>query len=438
MTSPFDPIDPSSTGHPELGDGAGGVATLERPVGAGTGGVEVASLGRRALAYLLDGLSLAAVTIVVAILVLIVGAAASGGSFSFDVTADEYSSAGDLVAFAATFAALLAVPLLYWTVVPARPGLWRGRSVGKRTLDLQVISVDGTAVTPRQARRRGLVFVGPAFAAVIVGPLLDAAAGTPPLFTFLLLGGSYVFTLADIVVAPLRGELRRSIHDRVAGTVVVDARTAPAFAPTHEGDGDASAALRTPPIARPRSGSTWLYGGAGALLIVLAITGLALGSFGSTTSMEKVPASDLALGASPGQADTQRLAARLAVQYVTCWRRHGEDAGPCRTDEALGLPAGTISTTTDSALDYGQPALAGRIAVTTHPAFGEEETPGSAIGAYDAEGTFWGFLLDDEGTLSPVCQDTNNLCADKDGNPQGHTFRHDRELVQSIVDSAGR
>jgi uncharacterized RDD family membrane protein YckC len=95
------------------------------------------------------------------------------------------------------------VYLVYETVQLA---LW-GRTVGKRLTGVRVVSADGAPLRVSQALVRSLIYALPPAARPV--PVLNVLAG--------------VFWLAEIGLL-FEGEHRQALHDRAAGTLVVDVR----------------------------------------------------------------------------------------------------------------------------------------------------------------------------------------------------------------------
>jgi len=71
--------------------------------------------------------------------------------------------------------------------------------------------------------RREIARTGPWLASLFVGPAVDALLGTPPVATWVFFSCAALFMIADLIVAPAFDDATRSLHDRFAGTVVVDA-----------------------------------------------------------------------------------------------------------------------------------------------------------------------------------------------------------------------
>ena len=86
-------------------------------------------------------------------------------------------------------------------------GLW-GRTVGKRLTGLAVVSADGEPLRPGRALGRAAIYALPAAARPV--PVLNVFAA--------------IFWLADVGLL-FEGERRQTLHDRVAGTLVIDIRS---------------------------------------------------------------------------------------------------------------------------------------------------------------------------------------------------------------------
>ncbi len=100
------------------------------------------------------------------------------------------------VGFAVAFFVYEVVQLIVW-----------GRTVGKRLTGIAVVSADGAPLRPLQALARAAIYALP-----------PAARPVPVLNVF-----ATIFWLAEVGLV-FEGSSRQALHDRVAGTLVVDAR----------------------------------------------------------------------------------------------------------------------------------------------------------------------------------------------------------------------
>ncbi len=100
------------------------------------------------------------------------------------------------VGFAAVFLVYEIVQLILW-----------GRTVGKRLTGIAVVSADGEPLSVRQALVRAAIYALP-----------PAARPVPVLNVF-----ATIFWLAEVGLV-FEGTSRQALHDRVAGTLVVDTR----------------------------------------------------------------------------------------------------------------------------------------------------------------------------------------------------------------------
>ena len=107
------------------------------------------------------------------------------------------------IAFAGVFLVYEALQLTLW-----------GCTVGKRLTGLHVVSVDGSRLRPSQAIVRSLIYALPPAARPV--PVLNVLAG--------------IFWIAEIGLL-FEGAHRQALHDRAAGTLVVDTRPRPARVP---------------------------------------------------------------------------------------------------------------------------------------------------------------------------------------------------------------
>lgn len=117
---------------------------------------------------------------------------------------DEYGymriSSSDVL-FAIATIALIAVYVLYMTLMPARKGIRNGQTWGKQLLDVRVIRVTGAPLSPGHAFLRELLGV-------------QILAIVP------------FYAIADAITA-FANPRRQSLHDMIASTVVIAASEAP-------------------------------------------------------------------------------------------------------------------------------------------------------------------------------------------------------------------
>ncbi|HSK91108.1 MAG TPA: RDD family protein [Euzebyales bacterium] len=184
---PFDrPADPT----PGWGDGAspnGGYQSGSMPGWdpIPTGG-RPASVGKRAGAYIVDVIGL---TIVVAILFAVTGLGGPGPGIA---PGQSYLSS----------VAMALVAIAYFSIMEAGSG----QTVAKRLFGIKTVSADGSPVSLRAAVMRRLPFY--------VGSVIPAA-----------IGGliHFVLALAILITAIQDEPERRALHDKWAGTKVIDA-----------------------------------------------------------------------------------------------------------------------------------------------------------------------------------------------------------------------
>jgi uncharacterized RDD family membrane protein YckC len=103
------------------------------------------------------------------------------------------------IAFAAVYLVYEAVQLAIW-----------GRTVGKRLTGIRVVSADGAHLRVSQVLVRTAIYALPPAARPV--PILNVLAG--------------IFWLAEIGLI-FEGDHRQALHDRAAGTWVVDTRSRP-------------------------------------------------------------------------------------------------------------------------------------------------------------------------------------------------------------------
>jgi uncharacterized RDD family membrane protein YckC len=152
-----------------------------------------ASLARRVLALLIDVVVLSIVPYTVGIIIGI-----------FDPTITDQEVAED--EFVNQFAVLwLGITLLYFLVLPI---FWKGKTVGKKIVKIQLQKVSGENVTLWVMVKRIII-------ALMVVPLL--------LSTFLSIYTNVVLLIVGVTLILFRAD-KRSFHDLIAGTHVVVTR----------------------------------------------------------------------------------------------------------------------------------------------------------------------------------------------------------------------
>ncbi len=162
----------------------------------------------RSLAFGLDYLPIAAY------LVVLVAAGATLTRLS--PSAEDALFGGPLRGEAAGFLLVTAPVLLYFALSEAssRQATW-----GKRRLGLAVSDLDGRRLTrPRSVARSALKFIPWELAHACIWQIAFADDPSSPVFT---VGFTLVWVLVGAnVVALLAGPTRRTVYDRLAGTVV--------------------------------------------------------------------------------------------------------------------------------------------------------------------------------------------------------------------------
>jgi uncharacterized RDD family membrane protein YckC len=101
------------------------------------------------------------------------------------------------VAFAALFFVYEVVQVILW-----------GRTIGKRLTGIMIVSADGRPLRAHQALARSAIYALP-----------PAARPLPVLNVF-----AAMFWIADVALV-FEGTRRQTLHDRVAGTLVIDVRS---------------------------------------------------------------------------------------------------------------------------------------------------------------------------------------------------------------------
>jgi uncharacterized RDD family membrane protein YckC len=167
---------------------------------------ERASWGTRALAQLIDGLIITAITLV--ILMIVAGAGGSDDAIGI-----------------ALYAGAAITSMLYATLLLSRTGESNGQTIGKHAMGIRVLRADSAPITPGLAARREIIGRG-------------------------LLGLIPLYTIIDIFW-PLSDAGKQALHDKVADTFVVPADAAAASAPGSITTYVAS--VPTPPLPVPES-----------------------------------------------------------------------------------------------------------------------------------------------------------------------------------------
>jgi uncharacterized RDD family membrane protein YckC len=110
---------------------------------------------------------------------------------------------------AQTVVAPIAIAVTYLVYEVVQLAVW-GRTVGKRLTGIRVVSADGGRLRLPQVLVRSAIYALPPAARPV--PVLNVLAG--------------IFWLAGIGLM-FEGDQRQALHDRAAGTVVVDTRSRP-------------------------------------------------------------------------------------------------------------------------------------------------------------------------------------------------------------------
>jgi uncharacterized RDD family membrane protein YckC len=146
-----------------------------RDIQSGTVGMaDLASIGQRILAAILDGLlqSVAMMILFVPLVFAVGGLAVLGGSAEggpASQAAEAATVVGVMVFYAIMFALSVGVPLCYEALFVAR----NGQTPGKMVVSIRVVSIDGTPATRGQAWGRAAIKVGLAQACSCLGFLAD-------------------------------------------------------------------------------------------------------------------------------------------------------------------------------------------------------------------------------------------------------------------------
>jgi uncharacterized RDD family membrane protein YckC len=152
-----------------------------RDIQSGTTSVfELASVGRRFVAALLDSLleGAALMVLMIPFIFIMAGAAATTAGASSGPSEAAQAALGLTVIamYGVILAASIAIPLVYEALMVAR----RGQTLGKMALSIQVVTADGTMLTRGQAWGRAAMKVALAQFCSCVGLLAD---NLPAFFT---------------------------------------------------------------------------------------------------------------------------------------------------------------------------------------------------------------------------------------------------------------
>lgn len=186
-------------------------ASGSRPVEPRSAPLQVASLWRRATGMLWAALWFFRGGVL--LLLVVLGAARALGADVVTFWNDERGTAlVDLV----ICVLMIVMPLT--RSVRHEPG----SSLAQLAFQTEVAMLDGTRVTARASLVRSTALIGPFLLGCGVWPLAGLSEALPDGLILLAGIAVYGWVLADIGIAPLIGEQRRTLHDRLAGTVVVE------------------------------------------------------------------------------------------------------------------------------------------------------------------------------------------------------------------------
>ncbi len=388
----------------------------DEPAPHPSGGLEVAPLDRRVLAHLVDTfvgmLAFLVIALVVGFAALLIAGAVSGdGQMVVGGSVDEDSSASELVGVAVIGLLLWTVPIVYLAWWPGRDGHKNGFTIGKRVAGVRIVAADGSPLTRRAARRRALAFLGPVALAAFAGPLLDAAFGTSPLMTMVMLLAALTYVVADLTFAPARSGRLASIHDRVAETVVVSWPSG--LDRDHDGPKSVS--------ERPGSGMAAVLPIGGAALVLLFLIGLAVGLTSDEGSTE--PEAPRPVAAARSGAAELNPAARPAAEAVKNAKspagaqaeagRFAKDAATClgKLDDLALCQAGYVDGKQVELTGVEGPAP-GLTSIGRTGAFFSNGRTVLSVLAYDRQGLGWGYRIRAGGLIEPMCTSIAGLeCA---------------------------
>ncbi len=364
---------------------------------------QIASLRRRAPAWLLDS---TITTIIAALLLGPVYVARGGALFSdrpgFMGYTDEAATTSELLFGALDWFVIYAVWVVYLAVMCGRGGIGNGRTLGRMATGIRLAARDGGPVSKGLAWRRAL-WSGALFGLpYIVGSLLDAALDSPPTATFAGEIGLAVAIVVAIVVA-LNGGTRRALHDRLAGTVVVEFRAAGAPLTSETPTTDAGPPP-APLVPRRRGPSTFALA---ALAIVLAV---ALGA--SRLVVDGLPGPEQGEVKPPDgeAAAAQQRVVALAKLGQACLRR-GNSTSSCTTQSALRADAFDYDDSVDDEFDLdGVEGIGTRAGMVGSAAFDEDML---YLFAFTSKDQVWTVVLEKDGDeYVRICMDHDaEVCA---------------------------
>lgn len=260
------------------------------------GELQIATLSKRSAAVLLDScITMALGFLVLAPVWLINGGGPSTTEGMFHTPTDE-STPAELLRAAVEYLVFPIVWTLYAGLLTSQRGSWNGQTVGKRAAQLRIVTASGESLERGTAWRRVLWSTALLGLVATSGQLVDAAFDSAPTASDIT-GWVAAAVGAAAVLVTLRGEVRQTGYDLLAGTVVVGV---PGHAPGPEpvaagpaagtvleappGSGAGAGSLAPPTFAqtagdgapsivpRPRRGWTW----AGVPLLALVLLSMPL------------------------------------------------------------------------------------------------------------------------------------------------------------------
>ncbi len=210
------------------------------------GEVQIATLSKRSAAVLLDScITMAIGFLVLAPVWLINGGGPSTTDGMFHVPTDE-STPTDLLRAAVEYLVFPIVWTIYAGLLTSQRGPWNGQTVGKRAAQLRIVTASGGPLDRGTAWRRVLWSTALLGLIATSGQLVDAAFDSAPTASDITAWIAAAVGAAAVLVT-LRGEVRQTGYDLLAGTVVVGVPDHAAEGGVEAGEADADRAPEPAP-----------------------------------------------------------------------------------------------------------------------------------------------------------------------------------------------
>jgi uncharacterized RDD family membrane protein YckC len=405
---------------------------------------EIASLGRRSAALLIDAVIFALLMVVlffVQFWVLSHLVQWLDTSIALNANLNRESTSGNVFAVAVFSLVIGASAFVYWSGVASTDGEWRGTTLGKRAAGIRVDGAGGEPVTREAMRRRTLVFIGPVVLGAVAGAAFDLCVSSAPWGTIIGLGAGYGFLYFDVGLEPVSDALRRTRHDRMADTIVVRARP----------DGE-------PAGGRVRRGATDLYLLVGTGILALVLFLLISSGFADPPPQRVIEYGNQPYDPTQGQTQgkdghfypyvhvdaihlrhrsagsgstyrAQDIARVQAQRFMNCFHTH-DYVRQCVSSARAGLGR----TRFDRIGSDGPRGGAGLRDATG--LFTSDHRHRVSLLAYDRTGRGWGFEIREHGVFVAICRSVRGArCTTAETGRIGRRFLHDQVAVQQLKET---